>query len=127
MWLKCWTEIEDNHVRSPPSPQTLCDLKLFLLHLSSRAGALCSTPSGSGRPKQGDWHIPCSSQTLGPSWGAGGKGQEERHIPSLDVKLGSRLYLALWARKHCWLPHVLNPSLFPAYKIIVTIFFFHLA
>ena len=98
MWLKYWTEIEDNRVQSPTLSQTLCDLKLFLLHLNSRA--VCSIPSGTGHLKQGDWPIPFSSQNMGPGWGTGGKGQEKRHIPSLNIMLGSSLYLALGARKH---------------------------
>lgn len=110
MWLKYRTEIDDNHVQCPTLSQTLCDLKLFLLHLNSSAGALCSIPSGTSPLKRGDGHIPFSSQNVGPGWGTGGKDQEKRHSSSLNIKLGSSLYLALGAEKHRWLPHILNPS-----------------
>lgn len=83
MWLNYWTEIEENHVQSPTLSQALCDLRLFLLYLNSRAGMLFSIPSGTGHLKQGDWHISSSS---GPVCGTGGKDQGKRHIPSLRIK-----------------------------------------
>lgn len=35
------------------------------------------------------------SQNIGAAWGVGGRDQEKRPIPSLNIKLGSSLYLAL--------------------------------
>lgn len=67
--------------------------------MNSRTGALCSIPSGAGHLKQEDWHVPFSSQNIGPVWGTGGKDEEKRHIPSLIMKLDP-VYTGFEARMH---------------------------